>query len=348
MTLENHILNTIKNHDKNKLPIKILFPEGENEKVQAVALKLVAEKFTDEHNKPVPVSDLIQPILLFNANEIIPHNIKDKVTTIISENQAELANKLYELRKAKGLTLEQAQKLVTGKNYFGMMLLESNTVDCFVGGINFTTADILRPALQVIKPRKDVKTVSSCFIMNKEQSTFIFSDGSINIDPNEDQIVDIATSAVHCAQSLNLKDYDKKDFSEIKLALLSYSSNGSGTGENVDKMKNATAKLAKVNWGQEKVNIAGEIQFDAAFDQEVRKKKFPELKFDGPCNIYIFPDLEAANIGYKIAQRLGGYKAIGPIVLGLNKPVNDLSRGATVDDIYFTALITCAQSLLNK
>lgn len=345
MTLENHILNTIKLKSTSKKPIKILFPEGENEKVQQVALKLLDLSFKDEKGNQTLVKELIEPVLLFKKEEIIPEKISSKVNVIICNEQEKLANQLFELRKDKGLTLEQALKLVNGKNYYGMMLLENNDVDCYVGGINYTTADILRPALQIIKAKKSIKTVSSCFIMNKENATYIFADGSINIKPTAEQVIDIATSSINFAQSLNLQSFDK-NFSEIKAAILSYSTNGSGFGEDVDKMKQAAAILKEQKW-ETKVNIAGEIQFDAAFDSAVRSKKFPDLTFSGPCNVYIFPDLNAANIGYKIAQRLGDYKAIGPIVLGLNKPVNDLSRGASVEDIFFTALITCVSTFLN-
>lgn len=350
MNLEQHILSTIYKKKLEK-PIKILFPEGENEKVQAVALKLMKNTFVytdeDKNLKTIKIKDIIEPVLLFNENEIIPAEIEKQVTVIKTSDQDNFSQKLYQIRKEKGLTAEQAKNLITGKNYYGMMLLEANTVDCLVAGINYKTADILRPALQIIKA--DKKTVASTFIMSKEEETYLFSDCSINIAPTAEQLVDIADSTIDFALNFDFKTFDPKNFSDLDVAMLSYSTNGSGSGPDVDKVKTASTTLSQMNWKTEqKINIAGEIQFDAAFDETVRKKKFSDLGIKGACNIFIFPDLESGNIGYKIAQRLGKFKAIGPIILGLKKPVNDLSRGATVDDIYDTALITCAQRFLKK
>ncbi|MDQ7983098.1 MAG: phosphotransacetylase [Spiroplasma sp.] len=346
MTLKDHILMTIY-QQKNPKPIKILFPEAENEKIQAVTLKLLNEEF-NVNNQKIKVSKLITPVLLFKKNETIPSNLKDYAVIVADKEKLKLSQELYQLRKDKGLTLDQAQTLLDGKNYYGMMLLKRQAVDCLVGGINFTTADILRPALQIIKPKPGIKTVSSTFLMSKNQELYLFADGSINIKPTSDQLIDIAKASVDLTQSLNLKAFDDLHFSEIKLALLSYSTNGSGSGEDVDKMHNVAVVLKSTDWGKQRVAVAGEIQFDAAFDELTRKKKFPELSFSGPCNVYIFPDLNASNIGYKIAQRLGGYQAIGPVILGLNQPVNDLSRGATIDDIFFTSLVACVQVQLKS
>lgn len=348
MNLEQHILSTIYKKKPEK-PIKLLFPEGENEKVQEVALKLSKNTFVytepDKTLKTINIKDIIEPILLFNENEIIPEAIQNQITIIKTNDQQNLAQNLYQIRKEKGLTLEQAQELIIRKNYYGMMLLATNQVDGLVAGINYSTADILRPALQIIKA--DKKTVSSTFIMNKADETYLFSDCSININPTAEQLVDIADSTIDFALNFDFKSFDSESFTELDVAMLSYSTNGSGTGVDVDKVKSAVQYLSQMNWSQkQKVNIVGEIQFDAAFDETIRKKKFPSLNIKGPCNIYIFPDLQSGNIGYKIAQRLGNFKAIGPIILGLKKPVNDLSRGATVDDIYNTALITCAQFFL--
>lgn len=318
---------------KSKTPITILFPEGDNEKVQAVALNITSNNSL--------VKNFIVPVLLFNNDKEIPSSIRNtKIKTlVIAENKiTNFANKLYELRKAKGLTLDDAKQLLQKLNYYGMMLLNDKEVDGFVGGITFTTADILRPALQIIGPKAGTKTVSSTFIMNKNEEIFLFSDGSINLNPTAEQLVDIARSTAYFAELLQ--------FNPIKLAMLSYSTNTSGSGESVDKVRNATNLLQQLKL--KNVQIAGPIQFDAAWDQEVRNKKFPTLTIKDKCNTFIFPTLDAANIGYKIAQRLGDYKAIGPIVLGLNQPVNDLSRGASIDDIYYTALITAIQTLIKN
>ncbi|WP_425381627.1 phosphate acetyltransferase [Spiroplasma endosymbiont of Polydrusus pterygomalis] len=318
---------------KSKRPITILFPEGNNEKVQAVALNITSNKS--------PVKNFIVPVLLFNNEKEIPNSIKNtKIKTlVITDNQiTNFANQLYELRKAKGLTLDDAQQLVQSRNYYGMMLVSNKAVDGFVGGITFTTADILRPALQIIGPKAGIKTVCSTFIMNKNEEIFLFSDGSINLNPTTAQLVDIARSTAHFAELLQ--------FNTIKLAMLSYATNNSGAGESVDKIRNATNLVQQLKL--KNVQVAGPIQFDAAWDQEVRNKKFPSLTIKGQCNAFIFPTLDAANIGYKIAQRLGDYQAIGPIVLGLKQPVNDLSRGASIDDIYYTALITAMQTLIKN
>lgn len=348
MNLEQHVLSTIYEKKPEK-PIKILFPEGDNEKIQAVALKLLKNTFVyvteDQKLHSIKIKDIIEPILLFAEKDLIPEEIASQVKVIKMNDQMKFAQKLYQIRKDKGLTLAEAQTLITGKNYYGMMLLDANEVDCLVGGINYKTADILRPALQIIKA--DQKTVASTFIMNKDDETYLFSDCSINISPKAEQLVEIAESTINFALDFDFKIFDSINFKELNVAMLSYSTNGSGAGEDVDKVRVATEKLSQLNWkADQKINIAGEIQFDAAFDETVRKKKFPELNIKGPCNVFVFPNLEAGNIGYKIAQRLGKFKAIGPIILGLKKPVNDLSRGATIDDIYNTALITCAQKFL--
>lgn len=330
MQLLDFILSILKN---SKKPIKILFPEGDNDKVQAVALKIADSKSL--------VKDFIVPVLLFTNEKEIPSAIKNSnVETMFIETKqkAEFVTKLVALRKAKGLTPEAANEQLALRNYYGMMLLKTNVVDGFVGGITFTTADILRAALQVVGPKPGTKTVSSTFIMNKDEDIFLLSDGSINLNPDAQQLADIAKSTAHFAQLLQ--------FNPIKLALLSYSTDKSGSGESVDKVRSATELLTALKL--KNVQVVGPIQFDAAWDQEVRDKKFPTVKIKGSCNSFIFPDLNAANIGYKIAQRLGGYKAIGPVVLGLNQPVNDLSRGASVDDIYYTALITAIQTLIKE
>lgn len=330
MQLLDFILSILKTTNK---PIKILFPEGDNDKVQAAALKI-----SDSNS---PVKDFIVPVLLFTDETEIPSVIKNsnvQTSFIETKQKAEFVTKLVELRKAKGLTPQEADKQLALRNYYGMMLLKNNIVDGFVGGISFTTADILRAALQVVGPKAGIKTVASTFIMNKDKDIFLFSDGSINLNPTAQQLVDIAKSTVQFGQLLQ--------FNPIKLALLSYSTDRSGIGESVDKVRSATELVVASKL--KNVQAAGPIQFDAAWDQKVRAKKFSSVKITGSCNVFIFPDLNSANIGYKIAQRLGGYKAIGPIVLGLNQAVNDLSRGSSVDDIYYTALITALQTLIKE
>jgi len=248
MNLEQHILSII--YKKNlKTPIKILFPEAENEKIQAVALKLIENTFVFSSGnnilKEVKIKDIIEPVLLFSENENIPKEISERINIIKTTNQLNLAQKLYEIRKEKGLTLEWAQKLVSQKNYYAMMLLEINMVDCLIGGINYNTADILKPALQIIKSNK--KLVSSIFIMNRNNETYLFSDCSINVLPTPEQLVEIASNSIEFAINFNFKSFDQKCFSQLNVAMLSYSTNGSGAGSYVDKIKQATEILAQMN-----------------------------------------------------------------------------------------------------
>lgn len=248
MKLLDFILSTLQTTNQ---PIKILFPEGNDEKVQAVAARITSADS--------PVKNFIIPVLLFTNNQQLPPSsiIKNsKIQTLIIDKTKviDFAMQLYVLRKAKGLTLEEAQKLILSHNYYGMMLLKNKEVDAFVGGITFTTADILRPALQIIGPKNGIKTVTSTFIMNKDEGRFLFSDGSINLNPTAEQLADIAKSTTHFAELLQ--------FNPIKLAMLSYSTNTSGSGESVDKVRNATNLVQELKL--KNVQVAGPIQFDAA------------------------------------------------------------------------------------
>lgn len=236
-----------------------------------------------------------------------------------------------ELRKGK-VQHDEAKELLQQTNYFGTMLIKMGLADGLIGGVIYSTADTVRPALQIIKTKEGVSTVSSMFYMQKEDKVFIFGDCAINVDPSSEDLVDIATGCVLAAPKFGIE--------EPKVAFLSFSSKGSGKGPLVDKVTNAVA-LFKEKYPD--VLCDGELQFDAAVVPSVGIQKAPISKVAGKANILIFPDLNAGNIGYKIAQRLGGYDALGPILLGLNSPINDLSRGASVEDIYKVAIITAAQ-----
>ncbi|KAJ3616613.1 hypothetical protein Zmor_011813 [Zophobas morio] len=215
------------------------------------------------------------------------------------------------------------------------MLLKRGDVDCMLCGIDYTTADTLRPALQIIKTKPNTKIASSIILMNRDNETYFFADCSLNVDPTSEQLADIAKSSADFCKQMGLKD--------PQVAMLCYSTNGSGMGPTVDRVSEACKILSN-----EKVDFVfdGEIQFDAAFVKSVRDKKYKETKITkDSADIYVFPDLASGNIGYKIAQRLGNFDSVGPFILGLQKPVNDLSRGATLEDVVLSAIYTLFQSI---
>ena len=246
---------------------------------------------------------------------------------------------LYDLRKAKGMTEEEAAKKVADPMYYGIMMVKLGDADGLVSGAIHSTGDMLRPALQVIKSKPGMKTVSSCFLMECPDKSFgdngvmIFSDCGVNIDPDAEQLANIALGAADSARSLAGM--------EPRVAMLSFSTKGSGKGATVGLSQAATAKAKEL---APDLAIDGEMQFDAAVSPVVGQLKFPGSAVAGYANTFIFPCIEAGNIGYKIAQRLGGYEAYGPILLGLNAPINDLSRGCNADEVYKMAIITAAQA----
>ena len=246
-----------------------------------------------------------------------------------------MVERFLELRREKGATEEEARSLLRQNNYFGTMLVQMGYADCLLGGATYSTADTVRPALQLIKTKPGNKIVSSCFILVRPGATgknevLAMGDCSINIKPNEDQLVEIAEETIKCAQIFGI---------DPQVAFLSYSTMGSGSGEDVDKMRNAAKKTKLKN---PEIPIDGEMQFDAAVSPSVASKKFPTSQVAGHANVFIFPDINAGNIGYKIAQRMGNFEAYGPILLGLNSPINDLSRGCTATEVYSMAIITAS------
>ena len=220
-------------------------------------------------------------------------------------------------------------------NYFGTMLVKMGVADCLLGGATYSTADTVRPALQLIKTKPGNNIVSSCFILVRpsasgENEVLAMGDCAINIKPNEDELVEIAMECAKCARTFGV---------DPKVAFLSYSTKGSGKGEDVDKVRSACEKVKALN---PDFPVDGEMQFDAAVSPTVGQLKFPGSKVAGYANTFIFPDINAGNIGYKIAQRLGGFDAYGPILLGLNAPINDLSRGCNAMEVSSMAIITAA------
>ena len=313
-----------------KSPKKIVFTEGTDARILEAASRLLASNF-------------LKPILIGNEEEIIAaseesgFNIRgaEIIDPLKFDRLDEMIDLFCELRKSKGVTKEQARGILSQANYFGTMLVKMGVADALLGGATYSTADTVRPALQLIKTKPGNSIVSSVFIMVRARATgdnevLAMADCAINIHPNEDELAEIATEAAECAKILGV---------DPKVAFLSYSTFGSGKGEDVDKMRNAAAK-AKLRAPE--LQVEGELQFDAAVSPRVARTKCPDSAVAGHANTFVFPDINAGNIGYKIAQRLGGFEAYGPILLGLNAPINDLSRGCNASEVYSMAIITAA------
>lgn len=304
--------------------IKLVFPEGIEAKIIEVANRLQTEGLADV-------------IVLFKDASEIPNNLVDGITPIcIGGNiDQEMVDLLLTIRKGR-LEADEANQLVQKRNYYGAMMVQMGRADAMVCGLNYSTADTLRPALQIIKTHEDYSIASSVFVMTRGEEQYIFTDCALNVDPNPKHLSDIAIMAANFAKNLNFKD--------IEVVMLSYSTVGSGSGPMVDKVVKAVDRLKGFN--EPGLLFDGEMQFDCAYEKAVRDKKYPKCKFRKQHpDVYVFPDLNAANIGYKIAQRMGGFEAAGPFILGLKKPVNDLSRGATIEDIYQTAIVTIYQAM---
>ncbi len=248
---------------------------------------------------------------------------------------------LYELRKAKGMTPEEARKLVTENTlYFGTMMLKMGNADGMVAGAINSTGNVLRPALQIIKTAPGISVVSSCFIMESprteygQDGLFIFGDCAVIPNPTADELAAIAVASAQTGKAL--LDMDPK------VAMLSFSTKGSAKHDLVTKVQQATEKVRAL---APELSVDGELQADAALVESVGRLKSPGSTVAGHANVLIFPDLQAGNIGYKLVQRLGGAMAIGPIIQGLAKPVNDLSRGCSIEDIVDVTAVTAARSI---
>lgn len=312
---------------KEKHP-SIVFPEGEDERVLKAAFRLKEE-------------NILEPIVLGKRSEVeetakaIGKDLANInfIDSAEAKDIDEMAQKFFERRKGK-ITLEDAKALLLKDvNYFGTILVYMNKADGLVSGAAHATSDTVRPALQIIKMKEGYKKTSGVFVMVKGDERYIFADCAINIAPDSNDIAETAILSNITAKSFGV---------DPKIALLSFSTKGSAKSDETEKVIKA---LEIVKERDASIAVDGELQFDAAFVPTVAEKKAKGSDIAGHANVFIFPSLEAGNIGYKIAQRLGGYDAIGPILQGLNSPVNDLSRGCNSDDVYKLALITAKQAL---
>ena len=308
---------------------RIVFTEGWDQRVQEAAIKLV------ENNIVVPIllgePEEIEACAKENGFDV--SNIQ-QMSPKSFDKMEEMATKMVELRRGK-LDMETCKKMLQHTNYFGTMLVQMGYADGLLGGATYSTADTVRPALQLVKTAPGNALVSSCFLLVKGDQQYIMGDCSININPNADELVEITMQTAHTAKQFGI---------DPKVALLSYSSMGSAKGECVAKMTEASLRLKRMPIDFE---IDGEMQFDCAVSPEVAALKAPDSKVAGHANTFIFPNLSSGNIGYKIAARLGGWEAIGPVLQGLNAPINDLSRGCTAQEIYKMAIVTAAQKFLD-
>ena len=310
--------------------IKIVFPEGTETRILGAVVRLKSE-------------NLVEPILIGNQ-EAVTLAAKERgfdidgVQIYDPENydqMDEMVASFVERRKGKA-TEEQARNILKDENYFGTMLVHMGLADGLVSGAVHSTGDTVRPALQIIKTKPGVSRTSGAFIMlrGRGQEKYLFADCAININPNAQELAEIAVESAKTAEMFGI---------EPNIALLSFSTKGSASSPEQEKVAEAT-KIAQELAPQ--YNIDGELQFDAAFVPAVASQKAPDSKVAGEATVFVFPEIQSGNIGYKIAQRFGAFEAVGPILQGLNKPISDLSRGCVEEDVYKTAIITANQTLI--
>ena len=333
MKLMNKILEVAKADKK-----RIVLPEGNEERTITA---------TEEIHK----QGYAHPILVGNKEEIqnkakslnVDLTGVEIIDPATSENLNKYIEAFYELRKNKGMTMSKAEKIVRDPLYFGTMMVKLGDADGMVSGAVHTTGDLLRPGLQIIKTAPGVSVVSSFFIMMIPDSIYgedgmlLFSDCAVNPNPNEDQLAAIAIATAETAKNLCKV--------EPRVAMLSFSTMGSADHELVSKVRTATEKAKEL---RPDLLIDGELQLDAAIVESVASQKAPNSKVAGKANVLVFPDLQAGNIGYKLVQRFAKAEAVGPICQGFAKPINDLSRGCSVEDIVKVVAITAVQAQNNK
>ena len=316
------IKEKVQGHNKT-----IVFPESLDERILTAVSRFAAD-------------EVLRPVLIGNKDEI---QAKARAIGVSVEGVAvydpedyagfeEMVQAFVERRKGKA-TEEDARQILKDVNYFGTMLVYLKKADGLVSGAIHSTADTVRPALQIIKTKQGVKKVSGVFIMVRGEEKFVFADCAINISPDSQDLAETAAESAKTARTFDI---------EPRIAMLSFSTKGSAHSDETEKVAQAV-RLAKER--DPELVVDGEMQFDAAYVPAVAQKKAPDSVIQGNATVFIFPNLDAGNIGYKMAQRLGGFEAVGPILQGLNAPVNDLSRGCNAEDVYHLALISAAQSL---
>ena len=318
-------------------PRKIVFTEGPDARILDAASRLKKDGF-------------LTPILVGNVDEVKAAAAKggfdieglEILDPATYPEMDAMVEKMVALRKGK-MTAEQCRDALSKGNYFGTMLVKMGCADALLGGATYSTADTVRPALQLVKTKPGAHLVSSCFILVRGEEKLAMGDCAINISYEDtvdkdgnvvvsaaDKLAEVAIETARCAKIFGI---------DPKVAMLSFSTKGSGKGGTLQLSRDATARAKEL---APDLAIDGEMQFDAAVSPVVGQLKFPGSPVAGYANTFIFPCIEAGNIGYKIAQRLGGYEAYGPILLGLNAPINDLSRGCNADEVYKMAIITAA------
>ena len=318
-------------------PRKIVFTEGHDARILEATARLVEGGF-------------LTPILIGNATEVKANAAKggfniegvEIIDPLTYEGMDEMVETMVALRKGK-MAPEECRAALSKGNYFGTMLVKMGKADSLLGGATYSTADTVRPALQLVKTKKGANLVSSCFILVRGEEKIAMGDCAINLS-YEDTLDKEGNVVVSAARKLAEVAVETAKTARVfgiepKVAMLSFSTNGSGKGATVKLSHDATIEAKAMD---PELLIDGEMQFDAAVAPEVGQLKFPGSPVAGYANTFIFPCIEAGNIGYKIAQRLGGYEAYGPILQGLNAPINDLSRGCNADEVYKMAIITAA------
>ena len=318
-------------------PRKIVFTEGHDARILEATARLVEGGF-------------LTPVLIGNVDEVKANAAKggfniegvEIIDPLTYEGMDEMVETMVALRKGK-MAPEECRAALSKGNYFGTMLVKMGKADSLLGGATYSTADTVRPALQLVKTKKGANLVSSCFILVRGEEKIAMGDCAINLS-YEDTLDKEGNVVVSAARKLAEVAVETAKTAKVfgiepKVAMLSFSTNGSGKGATVKLSHDATIEAKAMD---PELLIDGEMQFDAAVAPEVGQLKFPGSPVAGYANTFIFPCIEAGNIGYKIAQRLGGYEAYGPILQGLNAPINDLSRGCNADEVYKMAIITAA------
>ena len=309
--------------------VRIVFTEGPDNRVQEAAVRLQRE-------------GILNPILLGDKDEIAAtaklysHDLSGIKIMCPQEftDMDKMVTRMIELRRGK-MDEAACRKALRQTNYFGTMLVQMGYADGLLGGATYSTADTVRPALQLVKAAPGNSIVSSCFVLVKGEEQLVMGDCSININPNVDELVEITMQTANTVKQLGMTP---------RIGLLSYSTLGSAKGESVSKVREAAIRLSRMPLDYK---VEGEMQFDCCVAPEVAALKAPESEIAGNINTFIFPNIDAGNIGYKIAARLGGWEAIGPILQGLNAPINDLSRGCNADEVYKMSIVTAAQKFMN-